>query len=666
MARTDTIRLFLILATPFVNVSIIEQVLVFWKPAAALTSMVHTFYYKDMRVNIEKCIQVLLCLSLLSACACSATPVIPAVTPAAQPDHVRKLGTRPYPGGGAIIFVVDQISDDNLGATADQIIRKFAENDAPLDVALAPTAGIFERESLDYWIPYIDAGIMDISLDGYGLRWLSAGTDNLSTAYADLRSYLLKVRGQFKSAFGDAPSAILLPAPAFNEINYDLLEQTGFSAVCSADSSTFKPSSIPVNWSGKLDLNGLYRLPITGKVDFSSPSPGPGIADGKEDPNSALLAAIRSSLANLDVAVIEIQPASFLGKDGRTDPAKIARLPGLIKSCGNLGELTTFQSWSGFSYDMMTMRPQQRPLPSYNGGPVIIFRMDDVSKGYLEDIDKELINIFKDNGVPVDCGVVAFANGSDTFDIPWLREYFNQGLVGISVHGYDWTYYQLDTTKELKSKKNQVDNPCITVTSSEIDTPRTELTYMYIRSILIRARAQYFKYYGVIPVAFTVPTDFFDETGYRAVDDAGFRVFSTQTVTERHPSSTMPVDYFGKYDPNGMYRIPTASDVCTWGDSCTWGDIFDVSRAASINGYCQYHNAYEDVYEYNDFTVMLCGTLEGLGVVAVGIHPSAFIDKAGKPDRAKLEKLEKIIKWCKSFATIMTFEQWYLHQTSNK
>ena len=61
---------------------------------------------------------------------------------------------------------------------------------------------------------------------------------------------------------------------------------------------------------------------------------------------------------------------------------------------------------------------------------------------------------------------------------------------------------------------------------------------------------------------------------------------------------------------------------------------------------------------------MLCGTLESLGVVAVGIHPSAFIDKAGKPNMAKLEKLDRILKWCKSFATILTFEQWYRYQTS--
>jgi len=44
------------------------------------------------------------------------------------------------------------------------------------------------------------------------------------------------------------------------------------------------------------------------------------------------------------------------------------------------------------------------------------------------------------------------------------------------------------------------------------------------------------------------------------------------------------------------------------------------------------------------------------------MHPDCFIDKDGKPDMAKLEKVDAIIKWFKSFATIMTFEQWYRYR----
>jgi hypothetical protein len=63
---------------------------------------------------------------------------------------------------------------------------------------------------------------------------------------------------------------------------------------------------------------------------------------------------------------------------------------------------------------------------------------------------------------------------------------------------------------------------------------------------------------------------------------------------------------------------------------------------------------------------MLCSTLSKTGTAAIGIHPSCFVSRDGKPDRAKLETLDKIVKWCKSFATVMTFEQWYLYQTSKE
>jgi hypothetical protein len=179
----------------------------------------------------------------------------------------------------------------------------------------------------------------------------------------------------------------------------------------------------------------------------------------------------------------------------------------------------------------------------------------------------------------------------------------------------------------------------------------------------MRARDQYLQYFGVKPVALTVPTDYCDDTGYRAIQDAGFKVFATQIAAEAHPS-IVPVDCYGAKDPNGMYRIPTSEDVCVW-DNCTWGDVFDISRISAIPDYCTYHAAWDEVV-YNDFGAMLCGLLGELGVTAIGVHPDAFVGIDGKPDQAKLEKLDAIIQWCKTLATITTFEQWYNYTSSQE
>jgi hypothetical protein len=299
-------------------------------------------------------------------------------------------------------------------------------------------------------------------------------------------------------------------------------------------------------------------------------------------------------------------------------------------------------------------------MPKYNGGPAIIFRLDDVSKGWHEDVDIEIIKMFERNGVPLDLGVVAFASGGPTYELPWAKAYADKGVVGISVHGYDWT-------------------PC------QLVIAQSGSTYTEVRSRLASARGQYAMYYGFNPVAFTVPTDFYDEGGYRAVADAGFKIFATHFSIEPHPSAES-VDYFGRPDPRGMCRIPTAEDVCSWvsdqevsqeepyGDeipetvvSCNqtnfvgghWGDVINISQPASIPDYCKYYEAWDEAMVYNDFSTSLCSTLHRIGVAAVSLHPDAFIDKDGKTDMVKLASIEPIIKWCSGIGTTTTYEAWY-------
>ena len=595
-----------------------------------------------------------LCFIVLSSISCAQIPPqpeIPAPIPPTTPaPHVRRMETPPYGGGEAVIFVLDSVADASLTDTVDKVIRLFGENNVPLDIGLTPEVSVIKTYDPTGLIDYYDVGIIDISVDGYSLPWLSPQASSSSPEYIKLESILVKSREQFKFMFGQAPVSCVFPTAAFNETNYNLLIQSGFKVICAPNSASFFPSSQPTNWPGQVDPAGLYRLPIVGSVESGSD----------------LLVLAGKSIDSMGVACIQIQPADLQGKDGKADPAKLSHLSMLIKSCQKLGQITTLESWYKYKSLASDSLGKERPLPPYPGGPVIIFRMDDVSKGYLEDVVQEIIKVFQSNGIPVDCGVVSNAGGVDTYKIPWLKQYFDQDAVGISVHGYDWTYYQMDTTRQLLSQKARQDDPCINWAAIQRDLLSENVTYMSIKNKLLLARAQYLAYYGANPIALTVPTDYFDEIGYKAIDDAGFKVFSTQISSEPHPSVEYTVDYFGKRDPNGMYRIPTAIDVCSWGDNCTWGDVIDLGKKATIKDYCQYHDVWQDVYGYNDYTWSICTTLEKLGVEAIGIHPSCFVGKDGKPDRAKLEKLDSLIKWFKSFSTIMTFDQWYRYKLLNK
>ena len=205
--------------------------------------------------------------------------------------------------------------------------------------------------------------------------------------------------------------------------------------------------------------------------------------------------------------------------------------------------------------------------------------------------------------------------------MPWLKNYFDRGIVGISVHGYDWTFLQLDITQSALIE--HADTECVDWMAASLEVDEIKNTYGYLKTKLIQARYKFLLYYGVDPLSFTVPTDYYDELGYNAVHDAGFKVFSAHQNVDQHPSVEFPVNYFGVRDINGMYRISTASDVCSW-VNCGWGNVFDISKVADITDYCKYHETWDEtLYSESsqyDIAAELCTALDSRRVAAITIH----------------------------------------------
>ena len=613
---------------------------------------------------LKKALSILLSLTFVSLAACAPAPPNPAAAslPAAsQNAHIRRLQTPGYVADrGAVIFSVQLTGDPRLKNVTNSIIRIFAENKAPLDIAVSPQ-GSGDYSSFTFLQPYIDAGILDLSINGLQVKWPDTGTDNLPQVLAALQTNLQQSRDRLNFLYGDKPVACIVPAASLYEGSYSLIQNAGFKAICSQYDSEFTASSQPVNWSGKVQPEGLYRIPMLDIADYSLAGGKP--AQQSVDPT--LLADVANTLDKIGAVAIEIEPQNFLSRDNIADTERLAKLSDLVKASQKIANITTFEDWCAYTSRWATPSPAeiQRVLPPYNGEPAIIFRMDDVSVGWHEDADQAIIETFKSNGVPLDVGIVSNVEGTNSYQIPWLKKYFEQGNVGISVHGYDWTYYQLDTTWDASVHQAQPGDICYVPGVELPPPPKDFLTYDYIKMKLMQARDAYLQYFGVKPVALTVPTDYFDETGYRAINDAGFKVFSTHISQDQHPSNVL-CDFNGRRNEKGMYRIPTASDVCVW-ENCTWGDVYDISDIRAINDYCKYHSAWDEVVS-NDFGATLCSGLGDLGVAAISIHPDAFVGIDGKPNQAKLQKLDAIIKWCKTVATITTFEQWYNYQRQHQ
>jgi peptidoglycan/xylan/chitin deacetylase (PgdA/CDA1 family) len=244
----------------------------------------------------------------------------------------------------------------------------------------------------------------------------------------------------------------------------------------------------------------------------------------------------------------------------------------------------------------------------------IIFRMDDAALGLREQVVEQIIRVFEQNKVPIDVGVIAFDEyGQPKYELPFLKEFFDAGVIGISMHGY-----------------SHVPN--------EFNTAISKNSYEDLKSNLVKARELFKNYYGVTPIAITVPYNFFDEDGYRAAQDAGFKMFCTSESEDNHPSA-LPVDYSGNRAENGMIRLCTMDDIAFWNEKQKkWRDLFLSDSAMEY--------AIERGFKK-------------LGVSVISIHPETFADENGNSKPEKLARLDQMIKLSLKHNKITTFRKWY-------
>jgi len=296
-----------------------------------------------------------------------------------------------------------------------------------------------------------------------------------------------------------------------------------------------------------------------------------------------------------------------------------------------------------------------KETPPYRGGPAIIFRMDDADKGFLEDTVEQIIQIFEENNVPVDVGIMPYSGDRRSYHMPFLLKYLDAGVIDITMHGYRNTFSEFDTEKSgfTFDELDEDLRKCFVDAYGQSTFTPTKTYYTDLYSGLLAARAQFKHYFGVTPISFTVPNDLFNEDGYKAAQNAGFKIFSSQIQTEQHPSSKIPVDFSGHYDENGMYRIPSVEDLARWNsEECALGDIITLTSPAG------------DL----DYSFKWAINNPRMGVAVFSIHPQAFVDAFNKPDPVKLDKLEKTVKYIvdhnKTYGQIITFQSWYNYITA--
>jgi len=616
--------------------------------------------YKKIHISLK--LSVMLVIALLIA-ACSSAPAPTSIGPQISDTTIiqtsqqevpfqRRVDTALYPGNPAIIFRMDDAAKGWNEEAVEQIIRLFGKHNVPLDVGVIPHADGKDSFEMPLLRRYLDAGIIDISIHANHHTIKEFDTSQSGTSYEELKARLTKAREQIQQYYDVTPVAFTVPYDFFNEEGYNAIQDAGFKIFSTQKAVEFSPSIYPVDYSGNEDEKGMSRLCTVSDVARWNAE-----KEQWEDilpigPGTELSQAIDWGLKNLGVAVIGVHPDAFLDMDNNLDKVKLGQLEDIIVAAKKLASITTFKQWYQFAYEVIIGPPhvRQKETPPYHGGPAVIFRMDDADRGYLEDSVKLIIQIFERNKVPIDIGVMPHSGDRRSYYIPFLLKYLDAGVIDISMHGYRNTFGEFDTDLS-DSTFEELDEGlqrCFVDAYGQSKFTPTRTYYEQLNADLLAARAQFKHYFGVTPVSFTVPYDYFNEEGYRAVQDVGFKVFSSQRLYEPHPNTKETVDYFGNYDESGMYRLPMATDTAAWNElECNWGDILTLV----------------DTLDELHVSIMWALNSPRVGVAVIGVHPQAFVDTDNKPDSVKLEKLEKIVTYIidhpETYGEIVTFQSWY-------
>jgi hypothetical protein len=274
----------------------------------------------------------------------------------------------------------------------------------------------------------------------------------------------------------------------------------------------------------------------------------------------------------------------------------------------------SYDSWKGLNGDDHNRYINNKLYGGHLEGNKVIFRLDDVSteRSSLLAV-QEIIDLFNESNTHLDVGVIPHEVGQDSYKISFIKPYVQKGLIGLSIHGYGHVLNEFNTNYSKRTKKELSDGLNASIINME-------------------------KYFGKRPISFSVPYDVFDEAGFDAVRDSGLKIFSSQKMSEAHPSIE-PVGFLGKFDPSrGLYRLPAVISVNLWDP---------------------HSQSYDGMLPIGVFRNNINGSFNDWGFAIVTIEPQSFINEDGSVKKAQIDILSKMIIISKERGTSTTFEKLY-------
>ena len=212
---------------------------------------------------------------------------------------------------------------------------------------------------------------------------------------------------------------------------------------------------------------------------------------------------------------------------------------------------------SNLETDDLEPDPLEENISEITSCNCVAFRLDDIQDYWINDVQIEVMNIFKERNIPITIGIIGNEIGEDTQIISYINQSIPSNLLEIANHGWkheDFTEYDKETQSQLiKNTNEQLQN-----------------------------------IFGVTPTVFIPPYNEYNNDTISAMNENGITHFSSSTNIANPPYPMIDAQ---------LYSFPTGAST---------GELYlETSLFTGINHKLTLSQIQNDISEYGFAVVMM-------------------------------------------------------------
>jgi peptidoglycan/xylan/chitin deacetylase (PgdA/CDA1 family) len=340
-----------------------------------------------------------------------------------------------------VSFRLDDVQAWWCSDISNSIIEIFFEENVPLNVGVI--GNYLDQSSIGNYLasvtsnPLLEIASRSQNNAAYGGHDLSWQSQDLSAANAMISTVTSKI-----------PAVFIPPSNSYDSTTATALSQNQMSVLSSQCTVQFCPEGSNVI-APNLKWNDITMLPagaVLGNLAYWQDYTQPGNL-------TAAIEWIENQIQRQGFSVVMLRPVEFSIDSGSClvlNPTKISVLRDLIAYGRGRYEYKTFANaklaLTGEPEIATTFPPTVTPVspaptpPKPNRKPVVSFRLDDVQAWWCRDITETVIDIFLEEHVPINLGIIGVYLDQSPI-LTYLRSIVSNPLIEVASHSFQHLSY---------------------------------------------------------------------------------------------------------------------------------------------------------------------------------------------------------------------------------